>query len=79
MQIHLAGHSDLTTHKIDTHDQPICPEVWTLYAEACERFGSVSTMIERDDNFPPFAELLAELDHARDIARMAHATAEALA
>ncbi|MGB8279313.1 MAG: DUF692 domain-containing protein [Methylovirgula sp.] len=79
VQIHLAGHSDCTTHKIDTHDQPICPEVWTLYAEACRRFGSVSTLIERDDNFPPFAELLAELDHARDIARMAHATVEALA
>lgn len=77
VQIHLAGHSDYTTHKIDTHDQPICPEVWVLYAEACRRFGSVSTLIERDDNFPPFAELLAELDHARDIARMAHATVEA--
>jgi gas vesicle GvpC-like protein len=22
-------------------------------------------MIERDDNFPPFGELLAELEHAR--------------
>jgi uncharacterized protein (UPF0276 family) len=24
-------------------------------------------MIERDDNFPPFSELMAELDHARAI------------
>jgi uncharacterized protein (UPF0276 family) len=29
----------------------------------------VSTMIERDDNIPPFAELVAELDTARNLAR----------
>jgi uncharacterized protein len=68
IQFHLAGHSDCETHKIDTHDQPVCEEVWALYAEACARFGPVSTMIERDDNFPPFAELLAELERARGIA-----------
>jgi hypothetical protein len=39
--------------------------VWTLYKKACERFGSLATMIERDDNIPPLAELLAELDVAR--------------
>jgi uncharacterized protein (UPF0276 family) len=26
-------------------------------------------MIERDDNIPPLAEIVAELDHARAIAR----------
>ncbi|NUJ81356.1 DUF692 domain-containing protein [Methylocystis sp. FS] len=67
IQLHLAGHSDAGTHKIDTHDQPICDEVWSLYESACRRFGKVSTMIERDDNFPPFCELLAELDRARSI------------
>ena len=68
VQMHLAGHSDCDTHKIDTHDQPICEDVFVLYAEACRHFGPVSTMIERDDNFPPFAELMAELDRAREIA-----------
>lgn len=69
VQLHLAGHSDAGsgTHKIDTHDQPICDEVWSLYESACRRFGDVSTMIERDDNFPPFGELLAELDRAKSI------------
>ncbi len=71
VQMHLAGHSSFGSHKIDTHDQPVCDEVWSLYAKACERFGPVSTMIERDDNFPPFPELLAELDHARAIAARA--------
>lgn len=68
VQFHLAGHSEGDALKIDTHDQPICEEVWDLYAEACRIFGSVSTMIERDDNFPPFDELVAELDRAREIA-----------
>jgi uncharacterized protein len=80
VQMHLAGHSSFGTHKIDTHDEPVCDEVWALYAEACKRFPGVSVMIERDDHFPPFAELLAELDHARRIANPAYAAGvEALA
>lgn len=71
VQIHLAGHSEAGTHKIDTHDQPICDEVWSLYERACRRYGRISTMIERDDKFPPFDELLAELDRARSIAAAA--------
>jgi uncharacterized protein len=72
VQFHLAGHSEAETHKIDTHDQPICEEVWLLYEDACQRFGSISTMIERDGNFPPFDELLAELERARSIATAAN-------
>jgi uncharacterized protein len=67
VQFHMAGHTDNETHKVDTHDQPICDDVWALYARARRRFGDVSAMIERDDNFPPFAELLAELQRMRDI------------
>jgi hypothetical protein len=66
-QFHMAGHTDQGTHKIDTHDQPVCEGVWALYERARRRFGPVSTMIERDDNFPPLAELLAELDRMREI------------
>ena len=68
VQFHLAGHSEGETCLIDTHDQPVCEDVWKLYGKALERFGAVSTMIERDDNIPPLAELVAELDHARRIA-----------
>ena len=77
VQFHLAGHTEGVTHKIDTHDQPICEGVWSLYERACRRFGRIPTMIERDDNFPPFAEFLAELDRARSIAAVAsHAMEE---
>jgi len=67
-QIHLAGHRREGELLIDTHDQPVPGPVWTLYAETLKRCGPVATMIERDDNIPPLAELLAELQHARDIA-----------
>jgi uncharacterized protein (UPF0276 family) len=67
-QIHLAGHSDHGNYIIDTHDHPVADPVWDLYADALRRFGSVATMIERDDNIPPLAELVAELQQARNIA-----------
>jgi uncharacterized protein (UPF0276 family) len=68
-QIHLAGHSDHGSYIVDTHDHPVAAPVWDLYAQACQRFGSVATMIERDDNIPPLPTLLQELDLAREIAR----------
>lgn len=68
IQFHLAGHSDLGTHVIDTHDEPVRGEVWDLYRAALRRFGPVSTMIERDDNIPPLGELVTELAHARALA-----------
>ena len=68
VQFHVAGHSHEESHIIDTHDHPVCREVWDLYRAAVAHFGPVSTMIERDDNIPPLAELVDELNHARGIA-----------
>lgn len=67
-QMHLAGHSNLGDHIIDTHDHDIVDRVWQLYGEAIRRIGLCSTMIERDDHIPPLAALLGELMHARTIA-----------
>jgi uncharacterized protein (UPF0276 family) len=64
-QMHLAGHQNHGDYLIDTHDYPVPDPVWALYADAVRRFGRVSTMIERDANIPPLAELLAELTAAR--------------
>ena len=66
-QFHLAGHLNCKDYIIDTHDHPVIKEVWELYAKAIERFGDISTMIERDDHIPPFEELLQELDYAKNI------------
>lgn len=69
VQFHVAGHSHEEGHIVDTHDHPVCDEVWDLYRAAVAHFGPVSTMIERDGNLPPLAELVDELDHARAIAQ----------
>jgi uncharacterized protein (UPF0276 family) len=68
-QFHLAGHSDMDGHLIDTHDHPIVKPVWDLYCAAVARFGAVPTMIERDDNIPELGELVAELQIARELGR----------
>lgn len=69
VQFHLAGHSHEGGHIVDTHDHPVCDEVWDFYRQTVSHFGPVSTMIERDDNIPPLADVIAELDIARQIAR----------
>lgn len=66
-QIHLAGHSEGRSLKVDTHDAAIIQPVWDLYRRAIERCGPVATMIERDDNIPPLDDLLQELSVAREI------------
>jgi uncharacterized protein len=66
-QFHLAGHENMETHIIDTHDHPIIADVWELYEYAISRFGSISTLIERDENIPALDELLAELQMAKKI------------
>jgi uncharacterized protein (UPF0276 family) len=77
-QIHLAGHHVRPDGLIvDTHDAPIAEPVWRLYEYARRRFGDVATMIERDSNIPPLAELLKELDQARSIAARVDAESEA--
>ncbi|WP_193743319.1 DUF692 domain-containing protein [Sandarakinorhabdus sp. AAP62] len=67
-QLHLAGPSQGADGLlIDTHDTPVPEPVWDLYAEVRRRAGPVAVMIERDDDIPPLADLLAELDRARAV------------
>jgi uncharacterized protein (UPF0276 family) len=70
-QIHLAGHTNCGDYIIDTHDAPVIQPVWDLFAKAISYLGEVSTMIERDDNMPSLAELLAEVQQAKSIAKNA--------
>ncbi|MEZ5690647.1 MAG: DUF692 domain-containing protein [Rickettsiales bacterium] len=66
-QIHLAGHSNLGTHIIDTHDNNVTNEVWELYKYTIKSKGKISTMIEWDDNIPELSVLISELDKARNL------------
>jgi uncharacterized protein (UPF0276 family) len=61
---HVAGH-DLEPSGliIDTHGQDTIDPVWSLLAEAYQYFGVFPTLLERDSNIPPLAELLVEVGH----------------
>lgn len=67
-EIHLAGHhADLQLGDallIDSHDAPVADAVWALYEHLIARTGPRPTLIERDDQLPPLAELLAERERA---------------
>jgi uncharacterized protein (UPF0276 family) len=64
--LHVAGHYDQAADlKIDTHGAPVIDPVWALLAHAYERHGVRPTLLERDFNFPPLAELYAELAQIR--------------
>jgi hypothetical protein len=64
-QFHLAGHEDHGHVVIDTHDHPVCEEVWSLYRLAVQRFGPQPTLIERDAHIPEFTELKREAHEAQ--------------
>ena len=64
--LHVAGHLDQAADlKIDTHGAPVDDPVWALLAHAYAVHGVRPTLLERDFNFPPLAELYAELGHIR--------------
>lgn len=64
-QFHLAGHTHCGSHILDTHDHPVCPEVWNLFSFIWRRTAGVSTLIEWDDRIPEFETLREEAERAR--------------
>jgi uncharacterized protein (UPF0276 family) len=65
VQIHLAGHVDRGTHLLDTHSDHVCDGVWRLFRRAIQRCGAVSTLVEWDEEIPPWEVLAAEASLAR--------------
>ena len=72
-EIHLAGHTadpalgpELL---VDSHDAPVDAAVWALYERLIARIGPRPTLIERDENVPAFASLLAERERAQAVLR----------
>jgi len=60
--IHTAGHwREAPDLIIDTHGEPVVDTVWELLAETYRLFGTAPTLLERDINIPPLAELTAEV------------------
>lgn len=72
VQIHVAGHwYEEPDFIIDTHSEPVCDEVHELLAWTLERTGKVPVLLERDDDFPAFDELYAEIERLDAIWRAA--------
>jgi uncharacterized protein (UPF0276 family) len=75
--IHVAGHFDEADDlKVDTHGADVIDPVWVLLAEAYQRVGALPTLLERDFNLPPLADLLQEIEQVRTLQA---ATASSLA
>lgn len=65
---HVAGHdTEPSGLIIDTHGQDTIDPVWSLLAEAYQRFGVFPTLLERDSNIPPLAELLVEVERIAEL------------
>ena len=61
--LHIAGHHHEAEDLIvDTHGAAVADPVWGLLQSTYDILGPVPTVLERDFNFPPLAELLAEVD-----------------
>jgi uncharacterized protein len=68
LQVHIAGHTrEPDGTLVDTHDHPVPPEVWALYAEAWKLGGPFPTLLEWDERIPPMPEVLTELAKAREV------------
>jgi len=62
--LHIAGHRRLAEDFIvDTHGEPVADPVWALLDHTYTRLGVRPTLLERDYEIPPLAELLPELRH----------------
>jgi len=67
VQVHLAGHTNLGTHLIDTHDGRVADPVWDLY-RAAHRLGCrASTLLEWDAGIPDFPTVHHEVLKARSL------------
>ncbi len=68
VQIHVAGHSVMPGGQlIDTHGTSVCDPVHELLGFALKRTGPVPVLLERDNDVPPLAELLVELEALRAV------------
>ncbi|MFD3923931.1 DUF692 domain-containing protein [Streptomyces sp. NPDC058595] len=63
--VHVAGGVERDGVWHDTHAHPVSTPVLDVLAELRSRVSPPGVLLERDDNFPPTAELAAELDTIR--------------
>lgn len=65
VQLHLANHTDRGHYRFDSHRGAVPEAVWQLHAAVVRRHGAITTIVEWDDEVPPWPELAAQADRAR--------------
>ena len=58
---HVAGHTNMGTHILDTHSDHVLDPVWELYRRCHQRTGGRTTLLEWDANIPSFETVHEEV------------------
>jgi hypothetical protein len=62
--MHMAGHyKEAEDLIVDTHGADVIDPVWALLEQTYRIHGVAPTLLERDFNIPPLAELVSEVEH----------------
>jgi uncharacterized protein (UPF0276 family) len=67
VQLHFVGSHRHGKRLIDAHADQTEAEIWQVFREVANRCDLKGAILERDENFPPFTELLDELEIARNL------------
>ena len=66
--IHIAGHyNEAEDLVVDTHGAKVIENVWDILEHTYKDYGVYPTLLERDFNFPPVAELLSEVSRINQL------------
>lgn len=69
-EIHLAGFEQKNDYLLDAHNNKVAAPVWELYEEVLKKDNSIPTLIEWDNDLPPFATLLHEAEKANNLQQL---------
>jgi len=62
VQLHFVGFHRNGDTLVDSHGNETSSEIWQLLEEVVKYANVCGAILERDENFPPFSQLTAELD-----------------
>jgi uncharacterized protein (UPF0276 family) len=65
VQLHFVGSHRHGNRLIDGHAHKTEKEIWEVFSEVCRQCPVKGAILERDGNFPPFEEILEEIETAR--------------
>jgi uncharacterized protein (UPF0276 family) len=66
VQLHFVGSQKHGKRFIDAHANKTEDEIWNVFDEVCVRCDIKGAVLERDEKFPPFVEIVREVEMARN-------------